>query len=223
MQLSLCWALLGTHQRRSHHGAAPDPPPPMCTGNAAFQAAQYEQAIELYSAALEAGAGGQDAAAVHSNRAAARLKLGLVDAALADAEAAIGLCPNWEKGHFRRGCALQAQGDLLQVGGAASQHLRWCCCGLLPKRCSPIALAVLPATCPPPLPLPPTHPPLPSTSPTQPNPTQPPRPCPPYTCTHTQLGVRVFQPCPESMPRQQRSQRPLQRYQAPDAHTGPCL
>jgi tetratricopeptide (TPR) repeat protein len=41
-----------------------------------------------------------------SNRAAALTKLGRFDAALADADAALALRPDWAKAHFRRGAAL---------------------------------------------------------------------------------------------------------------------
>jgi hypothetical protein len=45
----------------------------------------------------------------HSNRSAALLKLGKARQALADADAAIALRPDWEKGHYRRGVALEAR------------------------------------------------------------------------------------------------------------------
>ena len=68
--------------------------------------------MEAYTAALEAG---PEDAALYSNRAAARIKLGEGGAALEDAEAAVRLRPGWDKGHYRRGCALELQGQLEQV------------------------------------------------------------------------------------------------------------
>ena len=45
-----------------------------------------------------------------SNRCAAFLKLNKVTKALSDAEACIGLKPEWEKGFFRKGCVLEVLG-----------------------------------------------------------------------------------------------------------------
>jgi tetratricopeptide (TPR) repeat protein len=50
-----------------------------------------------------------------SNRSAAYLHLGKHEEALSDATQCISLKPNWEKGHFRAGSALEAMGDLAAV------------------------------------------------------------------------------------------------------------
>lgn len=55
-----------------------------------------------------------------SNRAACHLKLDQADQALVDAERASRLRPEWPKGHFRRGCALEALGRLDEVGEGPS-------------------------------------------------------------------------------------------------------
>jgi len=51
----------------------------------------------------------------HSNRSVSQLSLGKAQEALADAEQACELRPDWEKGHFRRAAALEAQGQLKQA------------------------------------------------------------------------------------------------------------
>ena len=67
-------------------------------------------------------------APARSNRAAAPPRLGRAAAALADADAAARLRPEWPKAHFRRGCALEVQGQLDKVGRAATRGSR-----LLPR------------------------------------------------------------------------------------------
>lgn len=50
-----------------------------------------------------------------SNRSAALLKLNKVAKALADADAAIERDPKWDKGHFRKAAALEAQDKFEEV------------------------------------------------------------------------------------------------------------
>ena len=59
-------------------------------------------------------------APARSNLAAAHLKLNQPAEALAQADRAVELRPDWGKGHFRRGCALEAQGDLEQASRATA-------------------------------------------------------------------------------------------------------
>eukprot|EP00850_Spirogloea_muscicola_P018577 SM000172S03050 [mRNA] locus=s172:34492:36672:+ [translate_table: standard] len=73
-------------------------------GNAQFKAGGYLRAAALYTQALKHDPG---SAALHSNRSAALLHLSKVTRALADAEAAIALQPEWDKGYFRKGSALE--------------------------------------------------------------------------------------------------------------------
>jgi len=54
-----------------------------------------------------------------SNRSRAALEAGRAADALSDADAAVGIAPNWAKGHWRRGRALGALGRLVL----------WRCCG----------------------------------------------------------------------------------------------
>jgi hypothetical protein len=51
----------------------------------------------------------------HSNRSVSQLSLGKHHDALQDAQQACKLKPDWDKGHFRAGAALEAMGDLAKV------------------------------------------------------------------------------------------------------------
>ncbi|KDO26334.1 hypothetical protein SPRG_08407 [Saprolegnia parasitica CBS 223.65] len=78
-------------------------------GNDAFEAKRYDEAEALYAKAIL-----QDPRqhALFGNRSAARFHLQKFDDALRDAEAAIALDPQWAKGYFRQGQALEALGHL---------------------------------------------------------------------------------------------------------------
>lgn len=76
-------------------------------GNAAFAAANHPAAVALYTVGL---ASDPDSAALHSNRAAALVRLGLYHEALRDADDAARLDPSWAKAHLRRGAVLAALG-----------------------------------------------------------------------------------------------------------------
>ncbi|KAJ7979993.1 Hsp70-hsp90 organizing protein 1 [Quillaja saponaria] len=74
-------------------------------GNEFFKAGNYLKAAALYTQAIK-----QDPSnpTLYSNRAAAFLQLAKLNKALVDAETTITLKPQWEKGHFRKGCVLEA-------------------------------------------------------------------------------------------------------------------
>ncbi|CAN6338870.1 unnamed protein product, partial [Urochloa humidicola] len=74
-------------------------------GNAQFKAGSYLKAAALYTQAIKLD---PDNATLYSNRAAAFLQLVKLSKALADAETTVKLKPQWEKGHFRKGCVLEA-------------------------------------------------------------------------------------------------------------------
>lgn len=74
-------------------------------GNAFFKAGNYLKAAALYTQAIKLDPSN---ATLFSNRAAAFLQLVKLNKALADAETAITLNPQWEKGYFRKGCVLEA-------------------------------------------------------------------------------------------------------------------
>lgn len=78
-------------------------------GNAHFKNGQFLKAAGAYTKALKEA---PDSAVLYSNRSAALLKLNKVAKALADAEAAVERDPAWDKGHFRKAAALEAQDKL---------------------------------------------------------------------------------------------------------------
>ncbi|GAB4817278.1 hypothetical protein N2152v2_004324 [Parachlorella kessleri] len=81
-------------------------------GNTLFSQGNYAEALEVYTKALQEV--GEDAV-LRSNLAAAHLKVKQPGEALTHADRAVELRPDWEKAHFRRGCALEAQGNLEQA------------------------------------------------------------------------------------------------------------
>lgn len=89
-------------------------------GNTHYQAGRFQQAVELYSKAIEADPSN---ATLFSNRSVSQLQLGQHEAALADAQQCCKLKPGWEKGHFRRGAALEAMGDLRKVSLCQQRNL----------------------------------------------------------------------------------------------------
>lgn len=90
-------------------------------GNALFGAKQYVEAAAAYSRAIELE---PEDAVFHSNRCACLLKLGQLDAALADALRLRELRPTWAKSHFREGSVLAAMGRCAPSLRAASVQLR---------------------------------------------------------------------------------------------------
>uniref|UniRef100_K3Z8A0 Uncharacterized protein n=1 Tax=Setaria italica TaxID=4555 RepID=K3Z8A0_SETIT len=74
-------------------------------GNEQFKSGSYLKAAALYTQAIKLD---PDNATLYSNRAAAFLQLVKLSKALADAETTVKLKPEWEKGHFRKGCVLEA-------------------------------------------------------------------------------------------------------------------
>lgn len=74
-------------------------------GNAEFKAGNYLRAAALYTQAIKADPSNFS---LYSNRSVSFLHLSKVTKALADAEKTIELNPSWEKGYYRKGCALEA-------------------------------------------------------------------------------------------------------------------
>ncbi|GJP33784.1 hypothetical protein CLOM_g8867 [Closterium sp. NIES-68] len=74
-------------------------------GNAEFKAKNFLKAAALYTQAIKES---PENHALYSNRSAAFLHLSKLTKALADAETTIKLNPSWEKGYYRKGCALEA-------------------------------------------------------------------------------------------------------------------
>ena len=71
--------------------------------------ASTADAIKMYSQAI---AGDETDHTLYSNRAAAYLAVGLLDAALVDAQKAVSLNPEWPKGYYRLGCALESMNEM---------------------------------------------------------------------------------------------------------------
>lgn len=74
-------------------------------GNSFFKAGNYLRAAATYTHAIKED---PDNAALYSNRSAAFLHLSKITKALTDAEMAVKLKPEWDKGYFRKGCALES-------------------------------------------------------------------------------------------------------------------
>ncbi|XP_042391614.1 RNA polymerase II-associated protein 3-like [Zingiber officinale] len=91
-------------------------------GNDFFKSGNYLKAAALYTQAIKLE---PDNPTLYSNRAAAFLHLVKLSKALADAEMTITLNPQWEKGYFRKGCALEAMerfDDAIAAFQVALQH-----------------------------------------------------------------------------------------------------
>eukprot|EP00884_Botryococcus_braunii_P016908 jgi/Botrbrau1/3900/Bobra.0183s0121.1 len=73
-------------------------------GNEHFKAGRYAEATDCYSRALE---NDENNAVLYSNRSAAYLQLKEYTKALSDADTCLKLQPGWDKGHFRKGSALE--------------------------------------------------------------------------------------------------------------------
>ena len=73
-------------------------------GDAAFKEKNFRTAYLEYTRAMEAT---PDNHVILANRCQAYLKVGKTDLALADAERAVALAPEWVKGHYRLGSCLQ--------------------------------------------------------------------------------------------------------------------
>jgi tetratricopeptide (TPR) repeat protein len=81
-------------------------------GNEEFRRGNYLKAAAAYTKAMKEDPG---SAALYSNRSAALAKLNKLPKALTDAEEAIRLAPEWDKGYFRKGAALEELGRLEEV------------------------------------------------------------------------------------------------------------
>ena len=108
--------------------AAADSPPAAPSlrerGNVAFKTRDFETAETLYSAAIDETSDDGDAAALLSNRAAARVELGKLDDAIADADSAIARAPTWTKAFYRKSQALRAKGDAAAACAALEQAVQ---------------------------------------------------------------------------------------------------
>ncbi|XP_055349067.1 serine/threonine-protein phosphatase 5-like [Paramacrobiotus metropolitanus] len=81
-------------------------------GNELFKQGHYEQAVELYSQAIDWN---PSVAAYYANRSFAYLRFELFGSALEDASKAVKLDPKYLKGYYRRAAAQMALGRLKQA------------------------------------------------------------------------------------------------------------
>lgn len=81
-------------------------------GNEQYRLGNFLKAAALYTRAIKED---PQCAPLYSNRSAALINLNKFPKALADADMCIQLMPEWDKGHFRRGAALEALGRLEEV------------------------------------------------------------------------------------------------------------
>jgi tetratricopeptide (TPR) repeat protein len=81
-------------------------------GNECFASGEWLRAAGAWTKALKVCQGAGDpelVATLHSNRSAAFAKLCKARQALADADAAVALRPDWDKAFYRRGVALEVR------------------------------------------------------------------------------------------------------------------
>lgn len=93
-------------------------------GNDAFKNKKYEEAITWYTKAIDLDPNSEAAGALYSNRAASYQGLGKYELAAADGDNCIRVRPNWLKGYFRKGAALESLGNLDEAIKAYQQSLQ---------------------------------------------------------------------------------------------------
>ncbi|KAJ1668337.1 Hsp90 cochaperone [Coemansia sp. RSA 1813] len=90
-------------------------------GNEAFAAGNYDEAIKLFTEAIEADPANH---VLYSNRSASLSSLKKYDEALKDAEKTIEIKPDWPKGYSRKGAALFGLGKLTDAHETYEAGLR---------------------------------------------------------------------------------------------------
>lgn len=80
-------------------------------GNDFFKQKKYKEAIDFYTKAIDIDPNSEASAALYSNRAACWQAMGNFQKALEDSEQCIRVRPEWLKGHFRKGVALQSMNN----------------------------------------------------------------------------------------------------------------
>lgn len=94
-------------------------------GNDAFKAKNFTEAIAMYSKAIELEPTGAAAGALYSNRAASYSSLGQHEKALLDGESCISCRPDWLKGYYRKGIALEALGRVDEAVKAFQEAIKY--------------------------------------------------------------------------------------------------
>jgi len=90
-------------------------------GNEEFKKKNYEKAIEYYTYATEMDPNNH---VFYTNRAMCYAAMSKWDKSLRDAEKAISLKKDWEKGHYRRGVALQNLGRMQEAVQAFAECVK---------------------------------------------------------------------------------------------------
>lgn len=93
-------------------------------GNAAFKAKQYKEAIDWYTKAIALDPSSEASGALYSNRAASWQGLSDYAKAAEDADLCIKVRPDWLKGYFRKGVAMQSMGNPDEAQKAFQEALR---------------------------------------------------------------------------------------------------
>ncbi|KAL4801958.1 hypothetical protein BDV18DRAFT_147900 [Aspergillus unguis] len=90
-------------------------------GNKAFSAKDYPTAIEKFTQAIELDSNNH---VLYSNRSAVYAAQRNYEKALADADKAVEIKPDWSKGHQRKGAAYRGLGDLLSAHDAYEEAMK---------------------------------------------------------------------------------------------------
>jgi stress-induced-phosphoprotein 1 len=93
-------------------------------GNDAFKVKNYREAIDWYTKAIDLDPSSEASGALYSNRAASFTGLNEFNKALDDANNCIRVRPDWLKGHFRKGVALEALNRLDEAQRAFQDALK---------------------------------------------------------------------------------------------------
>lgn len=94
-------------------------------GNDAFKNKNYTEAIANYSKAIELEPTGTNAGALYSNRAASYSALGQHEKALLDGESCVSCRPDWLKGYYRKGIALEALNRIDEAVKAFQEAIKY--------------------------------------------------------------------------------------------------
>jgi stress-induced-phosphoprotein 1 len=93
-------------------------------GNDAFKVKNYREAIDWYTKAIDLDPSSEASGALYSNRAASFTSLNEFTKALDDACNCVRVRPDWLKGHFRKGVALESLGRLDEAQRAFQDALK---------------------------------------------------------------------------------------------------
>ncbi|KPI84494.1 putative stress-inducible protein STI1 [Leptomonas seymouri] len=93
-------------------------------GNEAFKAKKYKEAIEWYTKAIAVDPNSEASGAIYSNRAGSWQNLCNYEKAAEDSEQCIRVRPDWLKGHFRKGVAMESMGKYDEAQKAFQEAAR---------------------------------------------------------------------------------------------------